>query len=297
MKKIYSITLIFLIFINSRLFCQLTQPWSNSYLLSFSGGGHLHDITNNYQFSSMLISSKRSAFFSRINYPADINASSFMTLSKFKETFFSIIFESVNYGDFEKRSINNEFQGKFSANDLNLTVGLAKKIKKTNYSYGLNTSLFSSNINNLRYKSILFSPSICYENELHKLGFAVLNYPITINYYNSNQQEIDSSYMISILKKLKKYPISLEMDYQFFPRSRLPLVQLSAQIEYYENIYLNFGVSSNKLKHNYFDNALLKIASNIGFGVIYNTNYGNFNLSLYSYGYEIVYGLGVSVVF
>ena len=32
-----------------------------------------------------------------------------------------------------------------------------KKIKRTNYSYGLNTSLFSSNINNLRYKSILFS--------------------------------------------------------------------------------------------------------------------------------------------
>ena len=56
-------------------------------------------------------------------------------------------------------------------------------------------------------------------------------------------------------------------------------------------------MSSNKLKHNYFDDALLKIASNIGFGVIYNTNYGNFNLSLYSYGYEIVYGLGVSVVF
>ena len=297
MKNIYSISLIFSIFINSKIFCQLTQPWSNSYLLSFSGGGHLHDITNNYQFSSMLTSSKRGAFFSRINYPADINANSFMTMSKFKETFFSIIFESVNYGDFEKRSINNEFHGKFSANDLNFTVGLAKKIKRTNYSYGLNTSLFSSNINNLRYKSILFSPSICYENELHKLGFAVLNYPIVINYYNSNQQEIDSSYMISILRKLKKYPISLEMDYQFFPRSRLSLVQISAQIEYYENIYLNFGVSSNKLKHNYFDNALLKIASNIGFGVIYNTNYGNFNLSLYSYGYEIVYGLGVSVVF
>ena len=103
--------------------------------------------------------------------------------------------------------------------------------------------------------------------------------------------------MISFLRKLKKYPISLEMDYQFFPRSRLSLVQISAQIEYYENIYLNFGASSNKLKHNYFDNAILKIASNIGFGVIYNTNYGNFNLSLYSYGYEIVYGLGVSVVF
>ena len=80
-----------------------------------------------------------------------------------------------------------------------------------------------------------------------------------------------------------------------FPKSSI-LGQLSAQIEYYENIYLNFGVSSNKLKHNYFDNAL-KIASNIGFGVIYNTNYGNFNLSLYSYGYEIVYGLGVLVVF
>ena len=45
------------------------------------------------------------------------------------------------------------------------------------------------------------------------------------------------------------------------------------------------------------DDALLKIVSDIGFGVIYNTNYGNFNLSLYSYGYEIVYGLGVSVVF
>ena len=103
--------------------------------------------------------------------------------------------------------------------------------------------------------------------------------------------------MLSILRKFKKYPINLEMDYQFFPGSRLSLVQLSAQIEYYENIYLNFGVSSNKLKHNYFDNALLKIASNLGFGVIYNTNYGNFNLSLYSYGYEIVYGLGVSVVF
>ena len=69
-------------------------------------------------------------------------------------TIFSIIFESVNYGNFEKRSVNNELQGKFSANDLNLTVGLAKKIKKTNYSYGLNTSLFSSNINNLRYKSL-----------------------------------------------------------------------------------------------------------------------------------------------
>ena len=154
MKNIYSIALIFLIFINSKLFSQLTQPWSNSYLLSFSGGGHMHDITNNYQFSSMLTSSKRGAFFSRINYPADINANSFMTMSKFKETFFSIIFESVNYGDFEKRSINNEFQGKFSANDLNLTVGLAKKIKKTNYSYGLNSSLFFSNINNLRYKSL-----------------------------------------------------------------------------------------------------------------------------------------------
>ena len=84
MKNIYSIALIFSIFINSKLFCQLTQPWSNSHLLSFSGGGHLHDITNSYQFSSMLISSKRSAFFSRINYPADINANSFMTLSKFK---------------------------------------------------------------------------------------------------------------------------------------------------------------------------------------------------------------------
>ena len=83
----------------------------------------------------------------------------------------------------------------------------------------------------------------------------------------------------------------------FFPKNNLSLVQLSAQIEYYENIYLNFGVSSNKLKYDYFDDALLKIASDIGFGVIYNTNYGNFNLSLYSYGYEIVYGLGVSVVF
>ena len=297
MKNIYSIALIFLISINSKLLCQLAQPWSNSYSLSFSGGGHLHDMTNNYQFSSMLTNSRRSTFFSRINYPAEINTNSFMTLSKFKETFLSVIIESVNYGNFEKRSINNELQGKFSANDLNLTVGLAKKIKKTNYSYGLNTSLFSSNINNLRYKSFLFSPSFCYENELYKLGFAVLNYPITINYFNSNQQEIDSSYMISFLRKLKKYPISLEMDYQFFPRSRLSLVQLSAQIEYYENIYLNLGVSSNKLKHNYFDDALLKIASNIGFGVIYNTNYGNFNLSLYSYGYEIVYGLGVSVVF
>tara|TARA_B100001113_G_scaffold21388_1_gene15780 strand:- start:92 stop:985 length:894 start_codon:yes stop_codon:yes gene_type:complete len=297
MKNIYSIALMFLIFINSKIFSQLTQPWSNSYLLSFSGGGHLHDITNNYRFSSLLTSSKRSAFFSRINYPVDINANSFMTMSKFKETFFSIVFESVNYGNFEKRSINNELQGKFSANDLNLTVGLAKKIKKTNYSYGLNTSLFSSNINNLRYKSILFSPSISYENELHKLGFAVLNYPITINYYNSNQQEIDSSYLISFLRKLKKYPISLEIDYQFLPRSRLSLVQLSLQIKYYENVYLNFGVSSDKLEHNYFDDALLKIASNIGFGVIYNTNYGNFNLSLYSYGYEIIFGLGVSVAF
>ena len=297
MKNIYSITLIFLIFINSKLFCQLTQPWSNSYLLSFSGGGHLHEITNNYKFSSMLTNSKRSAFFSRINYPADINTNSFMAMSRFKETFFSIIFESVNYGNFEKRSINNELEGKFSANDLNLTVGLAKKIERTNYSYGLNTSLFSSNIHNITYKSILFSPSICYENELYKLGFAVLNYPITISYYNSNQQEIDSSYMISFLRKLKKYPISFEMDYQFFPRSMLSLVQLSAQIEYYENIYFNLGVSSNKLKHNYFDDTLLKITSNIGFGIIYNTNYGNFNLSLYSYGYEIVYGLGVSVVF
>ena len=140
-------------------------------------------------------------------------------------------------------------------------------------------------------------PQLVLPVKLYKLGFAVLNYPITINYFNSNQQEIDSSYMLSFLRKLKKYPISLEMDYQFFPRSRLSLVQLSAQIEYYENIYLNLGVSSNKLEHNYFDDALLKIASNIGFGVIYNTNYGNFNLSLYSYGYEIVYGLGVSVVF
>ncbi len=277
MKNIYSIALMFLIFINSKIFSQLTQPWSNSYLLSFSGGGHLHDITNDYRFSSLLTSSKRSAFFSRINYPADINANSFMTMSKFKETFFSIVFESVNYGNFEKRSINNELQGKFSANDLNLTVGLAKKIEKTNYSYGLNTSLFSSDINNLRHKSILFSPSISYENELHKLGFAVLNYPITINYYNSNQQEIDSSYLISFLRKLKKYPISFEIDYQFLPRSRFSLVQLSAQIKYYENIYLNFGVSSNKSKHNYFDDALLKIVSDVGFGVIYNTNYEKFS--------------------
>ena len=99
MKKIYSIALIFLIIINSKLFSQLKQPWSNSYLLSFSGGGHLHDITNNYQLSSMLTNSKRSSFFSRINYPADINSNSFMTMSKFKDTFFSIIFESVKYGE------------------------------------------------------------------------------------------------------------------------------------------------------------------------------------------------------
>tara|TARA_X000001036_G_C20631104_1_gene787240 strand:- start:555 stop:1448 length:894 start_codon:yes stop_codon:yes gene_type:complete len=276
---------------------QINQPWTNSTTMGYAGGGYLFDIANNFRLSSMITKAKRGIYFSSINYPVDINGSSILFNSKFRDHFYSFLVKSVNYGTFDKRTINNELIGEYSADDLLLQFGYAKNLKKRNISYGINSGIFLSNIDNVNYSSLTFSPSIIFFNGPIKTGIAIMNYSIVLDSYRLNDESIKNSYLLSASSNITQFPIDIEIDHEFFPKTKSSISRLSAQLRFKENIYINLGTSSKKFYQQVDMDFIKDLFYDVGCGITYNTSYGNFNFSTYSYGYLFIYGLGFQLFF
>ena len=149
----------------------------------------------------------------------------------------------------------------------------------------------------MNYSSLTFSPSIIFFNGPIKTGIAIMNYSIVLDSYRLNDESIKNSYLLSASSNITQFPIDIEIDHEFFPKTKSSISRLSAQLRFKENIYINLGTSSKKFYQQVDMDFIKDLFYDVGCGITYNTSYGNFNFSTYSYGYLFIYGLGLQLFF
>lgn len=126
---------------------------------------------------------------------------------------FALQFDYLNYGSFIERDWEGVEIGSFSVYDLSSSLIYGRQITRR-LSIGLATSFMQSRLSSLNATAALGSAGILYYDEISTLsvGLAYRNFGVLNRGYSDSEEDLPTSLVFGISKKLAYLPMILSVD-------------------------------------------------------------------------------------
>ena len=188
-------------------------------------------------------------------------------VKSFKKQPFGIAFQNMSYGDFQQTDASGNILGKFTANDVAITLSHARR--QGNITFGGNIKFVNSIIESYTASAILLDFGGVFKHPKHDLayGIAVKNLGIMLKYFTPN----DNSNL----------PLDVQMGISFKPKYMPVRFSFTAHHLYkYDITYLDKTIIKKDLSGNIIENKVSTI-DNLGRHLVFGSELllsKNFNI-------------------
>jgi hypothetical protein len=149
------------------------------------------------------------------DYFSDISLLSFAYAREFEKLgVIGLSLKALNYGSFERNNIEGYYQGKFSASDQVLTMGIGKRINDK-LTFGANINLLNSVYDTYKSFALTSNISTTYFNKEKRFTttFLLKNIGRQLGSYASEREEIPFNIQFAISKELAHLPFRYHLFY------------------------------------------------------------------------------------
>lgn len=183
-------------------------------------------------------------------YLGGLKYASVTFVKSIKKQPFGLAIQQISYGDFQMTDASGNILGKFSANDVALTVSYARK--QGNITFGGNLKFVNSVIEQYTASAIMFDFGGIFKHPINDLtyGIAVKNLGISVNSFTPNNKP--------------DLPLDVQMGITFKPKYMPVRLSFTAHHLYkYDITYINKAIVKKDLSGNIIENKVNAI-DNIG---------------------------------
>ena len=158
-----------------------------------------------------------------------------------------------NYGGFDELNEVGEKTGDFSAGDIALSLGYARK-NENNFCYGLNVKLIYSSIASMSSAALAGDIALFYSipSDEINIGFSIQNFGVGLKTYNGFSEELPLDIKVGISKKLEHLPLNINLNFHHLNFSYNDFLErfkaFSVGGEFTLSQYLKLRVGYNNLR-------------------------------------------------
>ncbi len=300
--KLYKINLLIrfslLCFVNGQSEYQGLTSWYGSSTVSFGGGGTLLNIQEADRQNPALLGEIDSQKFMLdiIHYPADVSSKHLGWIIPKNKRVYSVHYRRMDYGQFDGYDEDGNPTGSYSSNDswLSGTVSSRSEI----FSYGTTLGLFYSRLSNSESVVFIstFGGKATFEKINMNIGLTLRNLGTVLKQYSKVNEQIPTSGILSVSKKLKHLPLKLNVDIKVLENTHQQAIFLSGVFTLTPSLYLTWGINSDKFKQRLESGMTKDLITGTGLGIGLKT--GKLFIETGSYFYNPgnwIFGFSLSI--
>ena len=272
--------------------------WYSPVTVSLGGGGILLNIQEADRQNPALLgeTDKQKFILDIVHYPADVNSRHIGWILPKNKRVYSFHYRQMDYGRFDGYDEDGVSTSFYSSNDSWLTGSVSSRSGML--SYGMSAGFFYSRL--ASEKSILmvfsFGGLISLKKQNMELGIALKNQGIILRKFNSENENLPLSCVMSISKKLAYLPLKLNLDVEFMSDTQQPDLYLSGKFILSESVFLRLGINSDKLNQQIESGVTKDLITGTGIGLGFKS--GKYSIESGGYFYNPgnwIYGVSVEI--
>lgn len=182
-------------------------------------------------------------------FPIDIvSGSAYAVFSTPIKGKFAALVNYLDYGSFTERDWDGTETGNFNVNDISFTTIYGRQVTRR-LSLGISTNYSQSHLNSLTARALLGTIGLQYYNEISTLsiGISYHNFGALIDGYINNNENLLSTFMIGISKKLDHLPMIISVDgYQAYPGEYV--AKIGGEFIFGNQLFLRWGTSTRRFQ-------------------------------------------------
>jgi len=274
-----------LCFVNGQSGYQGLNSWYSPVTVSLGGGGTLLNIQEaDRQNPGVLGRADNQKYILEIvRYPASVKSKHIGWISPKNKRVYSFHYRQMDYGRFDGYDEDGNPSGSYNSNDTWLSSSISSQYGML--SYGMSAGLFHSQLGSK--KSIIMVSSFGGLISLHKknmdLGIALKNQGIILKKFNS-EENLPSSYVMSVSKNLAYLPLKLNLDIEFISNTPEPDIYLSGKFTLSESVFLRWGINSEKFNQQIESGVTKDLITGTGIGLGFKS--GKYSIESGGYFYN-----------
>ena len=272
--------------------------WYSSVTVSLGGGGTLLNIQEADRQNPALLgeTDKQKFILDIVRYPADENSRHIGWILPKNKRVYSFHYRQMDYGRFDGYDEDGVSTSSYSSNDSWLTGSVSSRSGML--SYGMSAGFFYSRL--ASEKSILmvfsFGGLVSLKKKNMELGIALKNQGIILRKFNSENENLPLSCVMSVSKKLAYLPLKLNLDVEFMSDTQQPDLYLSGKFTLSESVFLRWGINSDKLNQQIESGVTKDLITGTGIGLGFKS--GKYSIESGGYFYNPgnwIYGVSVEI--
>ena len=297
-QKSFLIIFVGLCFLKGQSGYQGLTSWYSSVTVSLGGGGTLLNIQEADRQNPALLgeTDKQKFILDIVRYPADVNSRHIGWILPKNKRVYSFHYRQMDYGQFDGYDEDGVSTTSYSSNDSWLTGSVSSRSGML--SYGMSAGLFYSRL--ASEKSILivssFGGLISLNKQNMELGIALKNQGIILRKFNSENENLPLSCVMSVSKKLAYLPLKLNLDVEFMSDTQQPDLYLSGKFTLSESVFLRWGINSDKLNQQIESGVTKDLITGTGIGLGFKS--GKYSIESGGYFYNPgnwIFGVSVEI--
>ena len=272
--------------------------WYSSVTVSLGGGGTLLNIQEADRQNPALLgeTDKQKFILDIVRYPADVNSRHIGWILPKNKRVYSFHYRQMDYGRFDGYDEDGVSTSSYSSNDSWLTGSVSSRSGML--SYGMSAGLFYSRL--ASEKSILmvssFGGLISLNKQNMELGIALKNQGIILRKFNSENENLPLSCVMSVSKNLAYLPLKLNLDVEFMSDTLHPDLYLSGKFTLSDSVFLRWGINSDKLNQQIESGVTKDLITGTGIGLGFKS--GKYSIESGGYFYNPgnwIFGVSVEI--
>jgi hypothetical protein len=285
-QKYFLLIFFGLCFLNGQASYQGLNSWYSSITVSLAGGGILLNIQEADRHNPAVLGrvDGKKYILEIVRYPSNINSKHIGSIFLKNKRTYSFHFRQMDYGLFDGYDEDGNPSISYSSNELWLNGSVSSQYGIL--SYGMSSGLFRSQLG--PEKSILMVFSFGGLITLHKqnmeLGIALKNQGIVLKKFNSKNENLPLSCVISGSKKLEHLPLKLNLDIEFMNENQQPDIYLSGEFTLSEFMFLRCGINSEKFNQQIKSTVTRDLITGTGIGLGFKS--GKYSIDSGGYFYN-----------
>ena len=274
------------------------NSWYSSITVSLAGGGILLNTLEADRHNPAVLGGVdgQKYILEIVRYPASVHSKHVGSIFTKNKRTYTLHFRQMDYGRFDGYDEDGNPSGEYSSKETWLTGSVSSQYEIL--SYGISSGIFHSRLGT--EKSILMVFSFGGLISLHKqnieLGISLKNQGIVLKKFNSKNENVPLSCVISGSKRLKHLPLKLNLDIEFMSKNKQPDIYLSGKFTLSEYIFLRCGINSEKFNQQIKSSVVRDLITGTGIGLGFKS--GKYSIESGGYFYNPsnwVFGVSLEV--
>tara|TARA_B100001964_G_scaffold97402_1_gene108984 strand:+ start:6178 stop:7092 length:915 start_codon:yes stop_codon:yes gene_type:complete len=275
-----------LCFLSGQSGYQGLNSWYSSITVSLAGGGRLLNIQEADRHNPAVLGKVdgKKYILEIVRYPSSINSKHVGSIFLKNKRTYSFHFRQMDYGRFHGYDEDGNPSGSYSSNESWLTGSVSSQYGIL--SYGMSSGLFYSRLGPERSILMVFSFGglISLHKQNMELGIALKNHGMVLKKFNSKNENMPLSCVISGSKKLDYLPLKLNLDIEFMYENQQPDIYLSGKFTLSKFIFLRCGINFEKFNQQIKSSLTRDLITGTGIGIGFKS--GKYSIESGGYFYN-----------